>query len=137
MAKAMLPRYSAPACAEMLLNVRDAAALLDTTERQLYRWVDDEEIPFQRIREEIRFNRSELLEWATARRLTVSARAFDSEDPEDTPPSLALALRGGGVQSNVQAPDRGAAIRSCIERLPLPESVDRELVTASMLARES
>jgi nitrogen PTS system EIIA component len=120
----------------MLLNVRDAAALLDTTERQLYRWVDDEEIPFQRIREEIRFNRSELLEWATNRRLPVSAHAFDSDDPQDAAPSLVDALRAGGVHPGIDAASREDAIRTSIDRLHLPESVDRELVVELMLVRE-
>jgi PTS system nitrogen regulatory IIA component len=121
----------------MLLNVRDAAALLNTTERQLYRWVDDEAIPFQRIREEIRFNRSELLEWATNRRLPVSAHAFDSDDPQDAAPSLVDALLAGGVHPGVNAQDRDDAIRRSLELVPLPESVDRELVVELMLAREA
>ncbi len=121
----------------MLLNVRDAAALLNTTERQVYRWVDDEQIPFQRVREEIRFNRTELLEWATHRRLTVSTRAFDSEDPRDRATSLADALRAGGVLTAIDAADRDDAIRKVLAGMALPESIDRELVVESMLARES
>jgi PTS system nitrogen regulatory IIA component len=120
----------------MLLNIRDAAELLQTDERQLYRWVDDEEIPFQRVREEIRFNRSELLEWATSRRMSVALRAFDSEDPDDTATSLADALRIGGVHRAIPATDRESAIRNALAEMPLPPSVDRELLRELMLVRE-
>jgi excisionase family DNA binding protein len=55
-----------------LLTVRDAAKLLRTPEKQIYRWIDDGEIPFHKVNEQIRFHRAELLEWATARRLPIS-----------------------------------------------------------------
>ncbi|MGZ6096507.1 MAG: helix-turn-helix domain-containing protein, partial [Polyangiales bacterium] len=77
----------------MLLTVRDAAKLLRTAESQIYRWVDDGDIPFQRVNEQIRFHRAELLEWATARRLPVSVEMFDDGDTDGHGlPSLAAAL---------------------------------------------
>ena len=122
----------------MLLTVRDAAALLRTTERQIYRWVDEEEIPFQRLREQVRFNRTELLEWATSRKLPVSLDAFDAEeDPEDRAPSLVAALRLGGVHHDVPGDDREAALRAAVTLTPLPPSLDRELLIEVLLARET
>jgi len=120
----------------MLLTVRDAAELLKTTERQVYRWVDEEEIPFQRVRDQVRFNRTELLEWATGRRLPVSIEAFDTENDEAAPPRLADAIRRGGVHTAVPAADRESALLAVVERAPLPESLDRELVLEMLLARE-
>ena len=63
-----------------MLTVRDAAKLLLTAEGQIYRWIDDGDIPFQKVNEQIRFHRAELLEWATARRLPVSVEMFDEGD---------------------------------------------------------
>jgi PTS system nitrogen regulatory IIA component len=122
----------------MLLTVRNAAALLRTTERQIYRWVDEEEIPFQRIREQVRFNRTELLEWATTRRLPVSLEAFDAnEDPEDRAPSLAAAFRVGGVHHDVPGEDRDAALRAAVALTPMPPAFDRELLVEVLLAQET
>jgi PTS system nitrogen regulatory IIA component len=121
----------------MLLTARDAAALLRTTERQVYRWVDEGEIPFQRVRDQVRFHRTDLLEWATSRRLPISLEAFDARlDPEDRAPSLAQALRRGGVHHDVAAADRDAALRAVVERTPMPPSIDGELLIEVMLARE-
>jgi PTS system nitrogen regulatory IIA component len=121
----------------MPLTVRQAAALLRTSERQIYRWVDDGEIPFQRVRDQVRFNRTDLLDWATSRKLPVSLEAFDAGlDPEDRAPSLARALRAGGVHPGVEAPDREAALRAVVELTPMPESIDRELIEEVLLARE-
>ena len=122
----------------MLLTVREAAALLKTSERQLYRWVDEEEIPFQRVRDQVRFNRTDLLEWATSRRLPVSLEAFDADlDADDRAPSLAEALRVGGAHREVPAADRDTALRAVLERTPLPTTIDREFVLDVLLARES
>jgi PTS system nitrogen regulatory IIA component len=122
----------------MLLNARDAARLLQTSEQQLYRWVDAEEIPFQRIRDQVRFNRTELLEWATTRRLPVALDAFENGDDLDEPaPSLADALRAGGVHADVPASARDEVLAAVVEHTPMPESLDRELVTAMLVARET
>jgi PTS system nitrogen regulatory IIA component len=121
----------------VLLTVREAAALLKATERQVYRWVDEGEIPFQHVRHQVRFNRTDLLEWATSRRLPISLEAFDADlDPEDRAPSLADALRRGGVHHDVPASDRATALRAAVERMPLPASVDREFVVDVLVARE-
>jgi hypothetical protein len=46
--------------------------------------VDEAEIQFQRVRHRVRFNRTDLLEWATARRLPIALDEFDSGlDPEE------------------------------------------------------
>jgi PTS system nitrogen regulatory IIA component len=121
----------------MLLTVREAATLLRVSEREVYRWVDDGEIPFQRVRDQVRFNRTDLLEWATRRKLPISLEAFDAGmDAEDRAPSLAQALRAGGVHPDVDAADREAALRAVVELTPMPPSVDAEFVIDVLLARE-
>lgn len=50
----------------MRLSVKDVAGLLKVSEKTIYRWIKQETIPCYRVNEQFRFNRSELLEWATA-----------------------------------------------------------------------
>lgn len=122
----------------MYLTVREAAALLACTERQIYRWVDDAEIPFERVRDQLRFNRTNLFEWATARRLPISLEAFDADlDPEDRSPSLAQAIRAGGVHINVPGANRDSALRAVVERTPMPPSLDRDFLVEVLVAREN
>jgi PTS system nitrogen regulatory IIA component len=124
--------------ATMFVTVREAAALLACTERQIYRWVDEAEIPFQRVRDQVRFNRTDLLEWATARRLPISLEVLDANlDPDDRTPSLAKALRIGGVHHDVPAIDRDSALREVVERTPIPDTLDREFLVEVLIAREN
>jgi PTS system nitrogen regulatory IIA component len=111
--------------------------LLHTSERQIYQWVDEEEIPFRRVRDQVRFNRTELLEWATSRRLPVALEAFESADNGEEPaPSLAQALRRGGVHLDVPAATREEALAAVVAGTPLPEGLDRELLTEMLIVRE-
>ena len=52
----------------MKLSVRDAAVLLNVTEKTIYRWIKQGVIPAYQINDQYRFNRAELLEWATSAR---------------------------------------------------------------------
>jgi PTS system nitrogen regulatory IIA component len=121
----------------MLLTVQGAARLLGTSERQIYRWADEGEIPVRRIRDQLRFNRTDLLEWATSRRMAVHVDMFDDDDPGDHAPSLAAALRAGGAHRDVPGSDRETVLHAVVERMALPESLDRELFVEVLLARET
>ena len=122
----------------MELNVRDAARLLGTPEKQVYRWIDEGEIPFYKVNEQPRFNRAELLEWATSRRLPVSVDVFlDNGEEGPTRPGLVAALKAGGVHANVPGADRESVLRAVVSTLRLPASTDREFLVQMLLAREA
>jgi len=46
----------------MDLTVRDAAKLLATSEKTIYRWIHEGELPCHRVSDRYRLNRVELLE---------------------------------------------------------------------------
>jgi PTS system nitrogen regulatory IIA component len=120
----------------MALTVREAAALLKASERQIYRWVDEGEIPHQRVKDQVRFNRTELLEWAASRRIAISIDGFDRAEDEAEVPSLAEALRRGGVHRDVAGDDRESVLRNVVGLTDLPPNADRELITETLLVRE-
>ena len=122
----------------MELNVRDAARLLGTAEKQVYRWIDEGEIPFYKINDQPRFNRAELLEWATSRRLPVSVEVFLGNGEEGpVKPGLVAALKVGGVHANVPGTDRESVLRAVVGTLRLPAGTDREFLVQVLLAREA
>jgi PTS system nitrogen regulatory IIA component len=120
----------------MKLRVRDAAELLGVSEKTVYRWISRKSLPVHRVNEQYRFNRAELLEWASSRQVAVSPRILE-EPGEAFIPSLAEALRAGGIHYRVEGLDKPSVLRSVVDILPLPEGVDRAFLLHVLLARES
>ena len=121
----------------MQLSVKDAARLLDVSEKTIYRWIKQEIIPAYRINEQIRFNRTELLEWATSRRIQVSPEIFTETEQRHSPlPSLTDALLAGGVVYRLGGKDTPTLLRNVVDVMKLPDEVDREFLYQVLLARE-
>lgn len=122
----------------MTVGVRDAAKILDVSERTIYRWIDQGLLPAYRVNEQYRFNRAELLEWATSQRINVSAEIFSEPESASTPLStLTEALRAGGIFYRVDGTDKATVLRSVVDILRIPAEVDREFLFQVLLARES
>jgi nitrogen PTS system EIIA component len=121
----------------MELTVRDSARLLNVSEKTIYRWVKLGKLPGYRVNEQYRFNRAELLEWATSERVNVSAEIFVEPHNGTAPVGLCEALRAGGIHYRVGGSDKTEVLRSAVELMPLPEEVDREFLLTVLLARES
>ncbi len=120
----------------MQLTVKDAAKLLQVSERTVYRWITEGSIPSFRVHDQHRFNRVELLEWATSRRIPVSPEIFDEPEGEQPIPSLSEALERGGIHYRVSGTDPASVLRSVVSLMHLPEEVDREFLYSVFLARE-
>ena len=122
----------------MQLNVRDVSKLLSVSEKTIYRWVKQGVLPAYRVNEQYRFNRAELLEWATSRRMNVSAGLFEEPESNGAPiPGLGEALRAGGIFYRVPGRNKEAVLRAVVEHLRIPEEVDRDFLLRVLLAREA
>ena len=120
------------------VTIRDAAQLLGVPEKTIYRWVEERGLPVHRVHGQFRFNRSELLEWATSRGVRVSAALFPEPEGPDAPiPALASALEAGGIHALEGGVDRESVLRQVVAVLALPDEVDREFLFEVLLARES
>ncbi len=122
----------------MQLTARDAARLLGVTEATLKRWVKSGEIASTRVNDQDRFNRFDLLEFAASRKLEISPELLAELDTEaETLPSLAEAIRAGGVHRDIPGADKSSVLRAVVERLPLPRTAERDLLHRFLLAREA
>lgn len=121
----------------MELTVHDVSKLLRVSERTVYRWIQQEAIPAYKILDQYRFNRAELLQWATARKIGVSPELFHEPESGKQPlPGLAEALRRGGIYYRVEGKTKEEALRAMMDVMRLPEEVDREFFLRVLLARE-
>jgi len=122
----------------MQLTLPDVVRLFDTTENTVRNWIDEDDLPCEVIDDRYRFDRSELLEWATIRKLTVSPSIFGVVNGDTvSESSLSAALELGGIAYDVKAPDKQALLRAIIDELPLPEHCDRDVLWQLFLAREA
>src|SRR5258708_5511860 len=122
----------------MKLSVRDAAQLLNVTEETIYRWIKQGVIPAYAINDQYRFNRAELLEWATSRKINVSPAIFAEPEGGDTQPSsLSEALRAGGVHYRVGGTNKASVLHAAVDMMKLPDEVDRDFLYQVLLAREA
>ncbi|MGZ5445457.1 MAG: PTS sugar transporter subunit IIA [Thermoanaerobaculia bacterium] len=118
----------------MKLTVSEAASLLGSAEERVYDWIEEAELPAQKIRGQFRINRTDLLEWATAHNITLAPRTFRQERGT---PSLADALRAGGVHHRIEGSDLATILRNIVELLPLEDSADRDMLLQVLLARHT
>jgi len=122
----------------MQLNVREAARLLNLSEETLDRMVRRGKLPASKVHGQYCFNRTELLEWATSQQIQVSPELFrDSSQAAPPGPTLADALRAGGIHPNIGGGEKLDVLSAIVQVMPLSEDVDRQFLLQLLLARES
>lgn len=122
----------------MELTVKDVANLLTVTEKTIYRWLKNGALPAYRVNNHYRFNRAELLEWATSRQINVSADLFREPNNAKVPlHGLWEALSLGGIHYRVEGHSKESALQSVVGLMRLPQEVDRDFLLQVLLAREA
>jgi PTS system nitrogen regulatory IIA component len=119
----------------MQYDVRDVSRMMGVAESQVYRWINEAQLPTRKVNGKFAFNRAELLEWATQRRLSIVGDLFARAGADE--PSLAAALQAGGDVRELQAGDKESALRGVVATLPLPPGTDRAALCELFLAREA
>lgn len=121
----------------MNLSVKDAARILSVTEKTIYRWIKQELVPAYRVNGQHRFNQSELLEWATSRRMGISPEAFAEPEETATPlPSLTDSLEAGGIIYRLDGNSRNEVLDRLVNNLRLSDGVDKNYLLKVLIARE-
>jgi nitrogen PTS system EIIA component len=120
----------------MRLNVREAAELLRVSTKTIYRWVADERIPAYRVSHGLRFDRTELVEWATANRIEVEVGALPDHGVAERVPPFDTALLTGGIHYRVDGANRDAVLTNAVRLLRVAREDERDLLHQAIRARE-
>ena len=122
----------------MQLTVRAVSKLFKVSEKTVYRWIEQDDLPASLIDGHHGFNRGELVEWATARHISVPDELFKGTDKMVAAlPSLVEALQAGGIFHQLKGADKASVLRAAVDAMPLPQEVDRHLLWQMLFARES
>ncbi len=121
----------------MQLTTRDAARLLGVSESTVHRWLKSGELNATLVNDQYRFNRFDLLEFAASRKMDISPDLLAELESQPALPTLADAIRAGGVHRGIAGSDKSSILRAVVERLPLPRTADRDMLHRVLLAREA
>jgi nitrogen PTS system EIIA component len=122
----------------MMLDVKEVAKLLTVSEKTVYRWIGKNEIPAYKIGDNYRFNRVELLEWATANKVKVSYQIFDETlEIGAAMPSLTGAITAGGIHYRIPGTDKESVLKSIVDIIRLPDDIDKDFLLGALVAREN
>lgn len=122
----------------MRLTLTEAIGYLGVSEQTARRWIRDRGLPVHRADERLFVNPVELWEWAVEHNVPVSSKLLEEARrlPEAVAPISSL-LEAGGIHDQVPGGTPEEVLRAVVDRLPLPESVDREFLTAALAGREA
>lgn len=120
----------------MTLTAGQVAAMFDVSERTIERWIRDDGMPHQVVHGRELFHRAEVLEWANERGVRIAKEAPGSVRGGALPQTFSDALEVGGIHYGVRATDRESLLRAVIERMPLEDEGDADVLFDLMLAQE-
>jgi PTS system nitrogen regulatory IIA component len=122
----------------MQLSIRQVSKLLKVSEKKVNEWIKRGILRADRVNDQYRLHRSDLLEQTVSREIDIPAEIFAASESTGTrAPSLVEALRGGGIFYGLHGADKSAVLRAIVETLALPPNVDRESLSQVLLAREA
>lgn len=115
----------------MNLTLDDVVRIFGVSEKTIQRWIKANGLPACRVNQQYRFNRSDLIEWASANRIDMAPVS-----DEAAPGTLADALESGGIHTDVAGRDKASVLAAVVERLNLSEPFDRATLLDILLTRE-
>lgn len=121
----------------MNVTLRDAARLLQVSEKTLYRWIRKGVLPAYRIHDEYRFNRVELEEWAVTHHRPLRAAAPGSAAAPAMPlPNLGAAIQRGGIYYRVGGRNREQVFEAVVTLPGIPRHINTALLLEMLRTRE-
>jgi len=126
-----------------VLTTRELAEYLRLSERSIYRLLERGEIPAVKVGGQWRFLKRAVDEWLDLRFGNIEPADLDAgEDGNagasaaDEAPALADVIAPENIVLDLPARVRAGVLDALVQRIQLPEPVDRELLLARLLERE-
>lgn len=117
--------------------MREVAGLFGLPEKTLEKWIKEDSLPAIKVGGQYRFNKTEILEWATKRQIPVSSAMFSGSEEANKGAGIRAALVAGGIRYGVTGDGRDAVLENALALMPIPASVDRLFLLHILKAREA
>lgn len=119
----------------MDITLRESAEVLGMRERDVLRLVRDRKIRAYKMNGVYRLNRDELNEWILSGRVEVGPDAL-ARVRTTIPVNMYRIIERGGIHYRVAGKSIAEVLANAVDRIPLPNDVDRASVVSSLLERE-
>jgi len=127
----------------MDLKLKDVAELLDVSEETIRRWVSDGKIPYYRLNQQFRFNRSEIENWMLSCKQEKGGVLPFAEESDPSTERLGLqqfglyrAIHKGGIYNQVPGDTKEEVICNAMKSIAKDLQLDAEVITDLLLDRE-
>ncbi|MBI3508112.1 MAG: PTS sugar transporter subunit IIA [Chlamydiia bacterium] len=121
----------------MDLKLKDVAELLNVSEATVRRWISDGKIPYYRLNQQLRFNRSEIESWLLSSKQEGEFAAFNDETSFGSHQfGLFRAIYRGGVYRDILGHTKEEVIRNSMSLIAEHLHLDAEVITELLLDRE-
>lgn len=121
----------------MKLTVKDIAKFFNVTRQTVYYWIENNLIPGYKIHNQYRFDKTEIIKWASAWKLQLSPKIFSGKKVElKNQLSVVEALKAGGIYYNVRGKSKKSVLKNAVDLIRLPKTLDRNFLLEILLARE-
>ncbi len=120
----------------MDLKLKDVATLLQVSQKTIYRWVNEEKIPFYRINHQYRFKTDDLHRWSLGSKYSFQLEN-DSSDLIEQPVSLLSSLKRGGIFYNISGSSVTQILKQSVEMINIPPGVNANILLHKLKDREA
>lgn len=117
----------------MDLKLKELAELLQVSTKTIYRWINDNKIPYYRINHQYRFRTDEINQWAATNQQTIPD--FPGSAAEK-PVTVLNSLQNGGIFYNIEGVDVQAILTNAVDKITLPSYLDRNEILSRLITRE-
>jgi len=118
------------------LSIKEVARMMGVSENEVARWVREESLPGLVVSGQLRFHGNDLLEWATARHMSVPPELFVNGHSEGPFGLLAAAVKRGGLLTRVPGANRESVLQAVVDRIPFISTAERQELATLLKARE-
>ena len=120
----------------MDLKIKDIADLFDVSDSTVLEWIDDNKIPFYKVKNQYYFNKSEINEWILKNKLAMTDKILDFK-LTTKPVSITGLIGKGAVHYHIKGTNLVDVIKNSVKIIPVPQDITKLEIESTLIERES
>ncbi len=114
----------------MDLKLKDLAEILQVSQKTIYRWINDNKIPYYRINHQYRFKTDEINRWAVNNKMEIP------QSKSIEPFNFSDCIKNGGIFYNISGDNIFQSLEEALSIINIPFGFERKKINSLILDRE-